>query len=438
MNAFEVGYWLKVLGDDHYPNILDEASIAAVKELFRITARIQAVGDDDRKEFWVSAKRGTLEEFKEYYYDEADEEELKEAYEDYYPDETVWYKFVSVHHQFSGPEEEFFAVFLGHEYVLAVNDCNSKGYPIDATEFINWLCEAVEEVIRQVEQGIYNDMIAESLPHKYRYGTINRKDYWDIYPEERKKYRSCFKEDEINEFMLTARPEPYATYEDIDLMSTLTARQFYEACATGYKALGLEPRSCFRYKETEEERARYNGETTPKEYYYMYADGRDDGMINVPLDDPQDFSEWLDHKGPYRKSNGGHPWEIIPSMSISNSLHLNVWKSRSDKNKGYYFSLSGAKLVRSPDTVVFYLALRRVGYPVYLWDCDILKARFSESDKIGILPQAIRSIYGSSAFGREVEDCVNLDDGNNPEAVVAAADWIAEKEVSLKENMCKR
>ena len=27
--------------------------------------------------------------------------------------------------------------------------------------------------------------------------------------------------------------------------------------------------------------------------------------------------------------------------------------------------------------------------------------------------ETIRSIYGSSAFGHEVEDCVNLDDGDN-------------------------
>lgn len=430
MNAFEVGYWIKALGGDRWPNVLDENSIALVKQLFEVTSKIEAVGDDDRKEIWLSAKRGTLEEFKAYYYDEADEEEIKEAYDDYYPDEVVWYKFVSVHHKNRWINEEFFGVFLGHKYVLAVNDCNASGYPIDATEFINWLIEAVEKVIEQVEQGKYNDMIASELPHKYKYGTISREDYWDIYPEERNEYRSCFKDNEIEEFMITARPDPYADDEPIDLVPTFTARQFYEACAIGYKALGLEPKSCYRYKETEDERKRYNGETTPKEYYYMYADGRDDGMINVPLDDADAFVEWLEHKGPYHKSNGGHPWEIIPSMSISNSLHLYVGKAK--ENKGYYLCLSGEKYIRSVDTIIFYLALRRAGYPVYLGDCDILKARFSEDDKIGILPESIWSIYGSSAFGHKVEDCVNLDDGDNPEAVIDAADWIAEKEVILK------
>jgi len=432
MNAFEVGYWLRVLSDHNHPNILDEDSIETVKKLFEINDKIQAEGDDDRKELWLSAKRGTLEEFKEYYYDEADEEELKVAYDDYYPDEVVWYKFVSVHHQCIGSEEEFYAVFLGHEYVLAVNDCNVKGYPIDATEFLNWLIEAVERAIEQVAQGIYNDMIDSELPHKYRYGTISRKDYWDIYPDKRSEYRSCFKESEIHEFMSIAHPEPYADDESIELMPTITARQFYEACAIGYKALGLEPRSCYRHKETDEERMRYGGEATPKEYYYMYADGRDDGMINVPLDNHEAFAEWLEHKGPYYKSNGGHPWEIIPSMSISHSLHLHIWKSQNDRKPGYYFCLSGAKYLRSSDTVLFYLALKKAGYPVYLCDCEILKARFSEEDRIGILPEAIRSIYGSSAFGRNVEDCVNLDDGNNPKAVIAAAEWVAEKEINLK------
>ena len=62
MNAFEVSKWIDILGSGHDPKTLDEKSIDAVKRLFQLTGRLTPVGSDDRKEFWISAKRGTLEE----------------------------------------------------------------------------------------------------------------------------------------------------------------------------------------------------------------------------------------------------------------------------------------------------------------------------------------------------------------------------------------
>ena len=95
MNAFEVSRWINILGRGHSPMALDESSLEAVKELFKVTSGIKAAGDDDRKEFWLSAKRGSLEEFREYYDDDdTDEEELKADMLAWFPDEVMWYSFI--------------------------------------------------------------------------------------------------------------------------------------------------------------------------------------------------------------------------------------------------------------------------------------------------------------------------------------------------------
>ena len=426
MNAFEVSRWINILGRGHSPMALDESSLEAVKELFKVTAGIKAAGDDDRKEFWLSAKRGSLEEFREYYDDDdTDEEELKADMLAWFPDEVMWYSFISVHHD--GVGEEFYGVFVGNKYVLAVNDCNAGGWPIDATPFINWLIEETKKVINEVATGKYNDRIAEQLPYKYKEGTILRKDYWDIYPELRMEYRNFFSESVIKDFMETAESFDCDKTDPERLYKEITARQFYEACSIGYKAIGREPRACWRYKESEEERNRYGG-VTPKEYYYMYADCRDDGLINVPMDNAEAFAEWLNEKGPYYKFNGHHPWEIIPSGSIAFSLHMFVRKT----DGGYYLELSGDKFERSIDTVRFYLAIKKAGFPVYLYNADVLKARFDETDEIGILPTGIYSPYISNVNGKYVADTVHLKNDIKEPIVIAKADWQTEPKVSLE------
>lgn len=123
-------------------------------------------------------------------------------------------------------------------------------------------------------------------------------------------------------------------------MQHMTARDFYEACAVCYKVVRMEQHVHFSFKDSKEEHLRYNG-TTPKELYYMFADGRDDGLSCVPLDDAAAFAEWHNQKGPYYEFNGHHPWEILPSGSVEYSMHLQVMKS----SNGFYYGLSAALII---------------------------------------------------------------------------------------------
>ena len=263
------------------------------------------------------------------------------------------------------------------------------------------------------------------MPDAYKYGVISRKDYWNIYPEERKDYRGAFKEWQIKDF-LRCKNEFAADYIPENCVQHMTARDFYEACAVCYKAVRIEQRVHFPFKDSKKEHLYYNG-TTPKELYYMFADGRDDGLSNVPMDDVTAFAEWRNQKGPYYEFNGHHPWEILPSGSVEYSMHLQVMKSP----RGFYYGLSGSTFHRSKDTIHSYLAVRKAGLPVKIYDGQKMVARFEETDMIGIVPQGRSTSYVDRIMQYEIMDAVHLSDDEKPEQVAEKAIWQPEIECKL-------
>ena len=194
MNAFDVDYWISVMCKYSWtPRTLDEKSRHALMYLFHLTDQISPVGRDNRREFWITAKRGSVEDFRPYYDEDATEEELAEAMQEQYPKEEYWYKFVSVQHM-NCRKEEFFSVLLNGKPVLSLNDPYEDKNPFNAIELIDWLIQMASGVLDKLRTGTYNSEIQEKLPDDYKYGVFSRKDYWDIYPEDRADYRGAFKD----------------------------------------------------------------------------------------------------------------------------------------------------------------------------------------------------------------------------------------------------
>ena len=437
MNALRVDQWQHSLRRGFMETYsIDEASEQMLRELFAITDELKsALDDDDVKVFWIWAKRPTFKQYKAYYYDDEEsanvtEEDKKEYYKRDFPNTRCWYKLQLVHHE--RRNEDYYGVILSGVYLLSINDVNTKeSWKRDATELLKWLIEQATDVVQRVKDGTYNAEIDRMLPMEYRWGKILRKDYWDIYPERRASYRQEFTQQEIDKFLEYVEEMPQEGDEGWyppDAWSSITARQYYEACGVVYRALDLPPREIWRFHDSDAEHERY-GESTPKELYYTYADGRDDGLVNVPMDDPQEMKLWLNNAGDYYEFNGSHPWEIRGSMSISHSMHLWIRENRSTGQ--YYFGLSGDTLARSIETIHAYLVLRKAGYPVELIDGRKIAARLTETDYIEILPGYRSSLYGSSSS--TMLDAVNLEDGNDPKAVIAKAIWRPERSVELKE-----
>lgn len=430
MNAIEIDSWISTLRVDALTtHQIDEKSTELLHRLFEITEQIEPCGDDDMKVFRIHCERGTLEEYRDKYYEpeeDVDLEELKESFLKEYPEETVWYRFASKRFYREWNDTTFYGVFLNDEYILADGDVNAKGWPYDASELLLFLCDAAEQVVRELEDGSYHKIIEKELPYRYRYGKIRRKDYWDICPDKRKKFRDAIGEENIEKYLTFAKDFP----DDHDWTASpdgawkeMTARQFFEACATGYRALGVKERETFCFSESEEERARYGG-TTPKEMYYSHADGRDEGLMDIPMDDPVIFEKWFNKKDGYREF-GGHPWEVIPSMSISNSLHFSVCQNR--ETGLFYFDVSGDAFFRMADSIIFYLAVKEAGYPVMMYRGREIAERLMETDMIGIAPEYVNPFF----LDGEIQLC----DSGDPEAVIAKAEWDPEKPVRIKKNM---
>lgn len=421
MNAFDVDSWIEVM--HRRTRTLDVRSQTALIQLFDLTEQIAPMGRDNRCEFWLKAKRGSLAEFCAHVEDELSEQEAYAWMESKYPDEECWYKFVSVRHN-ACRNGEFYGVFLNGKCVLTLNDPNEEGWPSDATEFIDWLITRTKKVLEKLRIGTYNEEIQKTLPDRYKYGVISRRDYWDIYPEERADYRSAFSEEQIASFL------SYKNELDAEIpqhcLPEMTARKFYEVCAVCYRAIEMEPHNYFPFKDTEQEHLHYNG-TTPKELYYMFADDRDDGLRNVPLDDAAAFADWKNKRGLYYEFNGSHPWEIVPSGSTEYSLHLYVLHSEA----GYYFSLSGSTFHRSKDTIRSFLALHDAGFPIKLYEGIRMLARLEETDMIGIVPEGRPTDYVHQIMQYNIVDAVHLSDGDKPESVAEKAVWQPEVECRL-------
>lgn len=429
MNILDIENWKRMLKSDIFStSILDEHSQEKLVELWKLTSIFQQDGTSSRRYFWIKADDYTIKDFVEYEdYEELSEKEIKKYYEEDKAWRSPWINVTCVSDSRNEEDDLFYGVFIDSDYVLALNDPNSKGWPIDATELIDWLIIKINEVKESVENGTYKPLI-ESVPYNQRRGIIKRKDLWDIVPTERDDYRNLFNEEEIDDFL-------NRDFDTHKYFEKITARKFYEACAVVYRALGYDDRECnpIFFEETEEECCFYGG-VTPREMYYSYSDKRDDGLKNVPLDNEDAFKEWLRSEGPYYEFNGHHPWEIIPSLSLSNSLHLFVRKEMNE-NK-FYLSISGATKFRSVDTIKGFLSLVKAGYPVVLEDIDILRDRLLETDYIGIVENTFFGYYGTTISGIDVRDFISLwdyyEDKNVYNSIIEKAKWEPLEVATLK------
>lgn len=414
INALIISNYKNISGAWNAPKA-DEKTAGLIQKLAAVLDELESQGDDNLYSVWIKTRRPTFRQFYKYNYEydvpysKADQKTLARAtgeYKENYPDPAVWFE-LSVKHFERDPGVEFYGVFIDNSYVLAVNDLNG-GSEEDATDLIEWAIEESEKVVDAVKNGTYGQML-KKIPYRYLTGSIRRRDLWEIDPKSKKDFFSRYKKAEIKKFF-----KNFKLYEPgITLLPEMTARIFYEACAVVYKALERDKKSkSFRYQEIESERNRYDGDPlTPKELYYANADGRDDGLKNVPLDDSAAFEEWDRNEGPYYQSNGTHPWEIIPSFSTSFSMHLFPWKS---KISGYYFSLSGESDLRAPETVIAANALIDAGYPTRVVRIEKIFNRLEGNDYVSIVPEEQANIY---------EDSIQLPEGDLGRKIAAKVKW---------------
>ena len=309
-----------------------------------------------------------------------------------YEDEIFWYK-VSIHEY-----KEWRSIQIGEgKYILSVDTSSPSAYGIDFTELFSFLRDKLINVKQMLGEGTYNDYLENNIPVKYRRGSILRKDYYDIFPEIRESMLDGLSEYDINRF-LDIYDERKDGYEPT-LIEHISTSEYYDVCSKLYLS-NLED---YISAST----------MTPKEMYLQYADGRDEGMRDIPEDSSDAFEKWINDN----RNGGGHPWEITRSMSLAWSIHCFVRSGRSllsiddllahkEEPKGYYYELSGKAFGNTRNIVRFFLAVYDMGVPVVLDDMDVIASRLKENDRIGIMPCMVSTI--GPYYGGEYEDIVNL------------------------------
>ncbi len=389
-----------------------EKVIPAIDELFSLMKRIKPDANDRGKKLWLRVPRGTIDDYGSFeeaneYNDYSSFDEFVDEWKSFFPDEMMWFSLSCIEDE----TVRFRAIFLNHNLIYEDNGRSGcKFVNIDGAEFFQWLCDAVRNCIVELEGGTYNSNVNTFLPVEKRTGLIPRKDYWDIMTEERDEFLRGFPKSSIEKFFELIKDQN-ADYDSVGRLPTMTAKMFYEVCSYGYAANPQE----------------YNvSGMSPKEQYYQFADGRDEGLSEIESDSTEAFSRWLNGE----RFMGGHPFEV---MRGGNSTHVSLYV-HSDED-GYFFVLDGRSIGRTVETLNFYLALREHNLPVFLNDSDLFKRRLLETEQIGVVPEDVTPRYCESLFpGGNAHDFMQLP-WEEPErsSVAAKCAWLPEPTVELIE-----
>jgi len=147
-----------------------------------------------------------------------------------------------------------------------------------------------------------------------------------------------------------------------------------------------------------------------REMYKRYADGRDEGLLEIAANSKREFASWIDGKHP-KKTTGGHPWEIKRG---GNTTHIDLYVSRPSyyQKEGFKITLAGASIGRLKETICMFLAIYDAKLPITINNPEGIRKRLLAQDNIGIIP-CYQSLHRANQLFREDEavfDVLHFDD----------------------------
>lgn len=239
---------VKLLSAPKVDNLIDQAekqyeisdgrTKALVNELFRKLQSIAACGEGEQRKLWLTAPRGSIEEFGDYkiYLEDGEvksREEFGELWLSEYPDPRKWYLLSTTVYK------DNCSVFINGKLVLQILPESElqRQYPCDKSELAGWLLRAVNDTIASLKRGAYNEYVRNNLPYRKRIGKILREGYWRIFPDEKTAYLKDIKPNEIHRFISLINERP--TDKPLTRLSEMTADLFFNCCRLGYEAKWL-------------------------------------------------------------------------------------------------------------------------------------------------------------------------------------------------------
>lgn len=176
----------------------------------------------------------------------------------------------------------------------------------------------------------------------------------------------------------------------------MTANEFFNYCRIAYLA-------------GKRKNDHVDEKLTGREMYKRYADGRDEGLLELDGDSEQQFADWIDGKHP-KKRMGGHPWEIKRG---GNTTHIDLFVRRPSYSKeGFNIGLSGRSIGRLKETICMFLAIYDAGLPISISDPERIRKRLLAQDNIGIIPCFDSLHRGNQRFNEweGVDDVMHYDE----------------------------
>jgi hypothetical protein len=392
-----------------HPDLLSQAEKDC---LLQIIAKLQCVaicGNDECRELWITAKRGSIEDFGNYdeYLENREvknREDFEKIWQDYYPNPVKWYLFSVSHYN-----EEYF-ISIDNILTIHVKAGQAEINKSFNNSLIIWIEREVDKCIDRLKKDMvgYNQYINHHLPFSKRTGHILRQQYWEIEPEEREWMLKGLTIADIDTLKTIA--ELSKNEEQVVLLDRMTSGIFFDCCKMGYDANNYP----------------YDAESKPVDLYRKFADGRDFGLTQLNPDSTEAFKEWFEK----REWQFGHPWEVCRG---GNSTHISLYVDK--QASGWRLSLAGKSTVRVAETVRFAIALYKHNIPFKLWDAKEILAMVSGTDYIGIVPKNIRPIYCHSYFPKEdhIIDFMNLPIENR-DMVINTSYWYPMDEIKLAKN----
>ena len=391
--------------------VSSEKEKALLDELYKVLSPIKPMGRDENKRFWIRLDRGAADDY--WSYDEMlsegdvkDRADFEERFLSCYPDDECWFPIETM--EWNG----YRSVFLQYRCILEyepkddVLRQSNKPCGDDVEVVLSFLIEKAKEVISLLKDGSYNEYIEKNLPLKYRHGYIESKCYYKAFPEVKERILSGLKADEIDAFREAIELGEWLK-DEIGRLSGMTAGLYYDVAAACYEDIGGE----------------YKRLSSSKEMYMRYADGRDNNLTEIDEHSEKAYLEW------HKETHDGHAWEII-SGHTDTMLHLYTVKD----DGGWYFAVSGR--LRIMETVRTFLTVRKLGYPVTIYEPERTLRACLATDKFEIVPEGILP-FGSSRLpdGEFVMHRFNLDreDYKDNRIILDNIKWYDLEKVYMKE-----
>lgn len=338
--------------DSCNPILVDNDSCSILESIFeklQIFENMASYKDEERFIFYFRLPRGTAEQYMSYEdmleggYSFKNKDEYHQLFNKWYP--RKWYWFSAYFHRSFYNGDTYYFIMLGGKVYLYAYD--GKGGRSDENDYASPYAKLVEPLVNFVDYLVkfasapnYTSFVNKHLDYRLRTGSVPYKEYWKLFPQDKKKYMKYY--EGIN-------PKDFINYYKEGIINRENATRFEKLTANKY---------CLLFKiATDAVGLSYNEEKTPQENFHKNSDGRNHGLNEIEPDSTEVFDEWYKNE----------------SYHFDHTFEMRVHYGRVDlivdkDDKGYYLRINGNSDVDSAYMMKIYLAFKKRNIDTYIYD----------------------------------------------------------------------